>query len=235
MPYIVTFAGCERRKDISGFVSASYILYLIRLESRENGQQYFSRKRFKELQALHRHVVQSGAVGRGGPPFPDSNVSATEFVLGSTVDPKGSFVLARKAALETFFQQLIDNNPQMFSDVKVQRFFELIPSDAAGGGGGGGGGGGVASGAGTGASAGGGASLPPPPPPPPQYNLRDKYSNLYNDNEDGNDMAVRYYIDSSARMDELEQWQSGGIVKGADEKNGNNDPQLAASQELWEF
>ena len=218
MSFVVTFAGCERRKDIYGFIPSSYILYLIRLESRVDGKQYYTRKRFKELQAIHRHVVQSGAVGRGPPNFPDSNISATEFVLGSTVDPKGAFVLARKAALETFFQQFIDQNPKIFDDIKVQRFFELISPEVA------------APGTRGGTGAGGGASVGaamPLPPPPPEYNLRDKYSSLYNDNDEGGDMAVRYFIDSSARMDELERRQHVNNV----EKKGS-DPQL---QELWEF
>ena len=125
MPFVVTFAGCEKRQENNTLIPTSYILYLIRLESRSDGKQYFVQKRFNELKACHRDVVAICGADCRGQSFPNSAVNATEFLTGATVDPKGSFVQGRKIALESFFQQLITDNPKMFENDKVLSFFEV--------------------------------------------------------------------------------------------------------------
>ena len=189
MSYIVTFAGCEKRSEAAMTIPSSYILYLIRLESKTDGKQYYTRKRFKELKAFHKEAVSRlGATDCNGQCFPTSSITAAEFLTGAIVDPKGSYVQGRKIALESFFQQFVDRNPQMFDNPKVLRFFGMItPGTATAG-----------QADGTMPIASGGAASAT------QYALKEKYKK--NDDDD-NELALGFYIDngSTTRYNETER------------------------------
>jgi hypothetical protein len=181
MPFVVTFAGCEKRNEDTLTFPSSYVLYLIRLESGTDGKQYYSRKRYKDLKAFHGEAVRRmGAVDCQEISFPSSTVTATEFLTGATVDPKGSYVQGRKTALESFFQQFLDQNPQLFDNPKVLRFFGMIAPETA------------TAGAAAGATS---AALGAAPVQThTQYTLREKYGKKGDDDE----LALGFYIDSGS-------------------------------------